>query len=110
MVHQSGESLDRVFAALAAPARRALLARLEAEDALSVSALASPLSMSLPGVLKHLDVLEQAGLITREKRGRTVLCRLNAAPMADAEAWLARYRRFWSESLDRLAAVLERGG
>lgn len=105
--HSSQADLDRVFAALAAPVRRALLARLEAEDAMSVGALAAPLPISLQAVLKHLDVLEEAGLITREKRGRIVTCRLTPQPMEDAIAWLERYRRFWSESLDRLAAVVE---
>ncbi|WP_270934683.1 ArsR/SmtB family transcription factor [Falsiroseomonas oryzae] len=103
------EPLDRVFAALADPTRRALLARLATEDGLSVSQLAKPLAMSLPAVMKHLDVLEGAGLLARRKTGRTVACRLTAAPMEDAMAWLARYQRFWSESLDRLAAVVEDG-
>ncbi len=100
--------LDRVFAALSDPTRRALIARLDAEEAgLSVSALAEPLAMSLPAVMKHLDVLEGAGLIARSKAGRTVTCRLTAAPMEDAMGWLMRYQRFWTESLDRLAAALE---
>lgn len=107
MVKSEPAALDRVFAALADPTRRALLARLEAEDALSVSELARPLPISLPAVMKHLDVLEQAGLVARRKTGRTVACRLTAAPMEDAMAWLARYQRFWTESLDRLAAVVE---
>jgi DNA-binding transcriptional ArsR family regulator len=108
MVKSSLESLDRVFGALADPTRRALLARLEAEDSLSVSELARPLPISLPAVMKHLDVLEEAGLVARQKTGRTVACRLTAAPMEDAMAWLTRYQRFWTESLDRLAAVVEK--
>jgi DNA-binding transcriptional ArsR family regulator len=100
-------SLDRVFSALGDPTRRAILARLEAEDGLSVSALARPLPISLPAVMKHLDVLEGAGLIARRKTGRTVSCLLTPAPMEDAMAWLARYQRFWTESLDRLAALVE---
>ncbi|WP_191084689.1 ArsR/SmtB family transcription factor [Roseococcus microcysteis] len=99
--------LDQVFAALADPTRRALLERLAAEDGQTVSALAAPIAMSLPAVMKHLDVLEGARLITRRKTGRTVQCRLAAAPMEDAMAWLARYQRFWAESLDRLAAIVE---
>ena len=99
--------LDKVFAALSDPTRRALIARLDAEDGLSISALAQPLAMSLPAVMKHLDVLEGAGLIARSKSGRTVTCRLTAAPMEDAMGWLLRYQRFWTESLDRLAAALE---
>lgn len=107
MVNNNPTLLDRVFAALSDPTRRAILARLEAENGLSVSALADPLPMSLPSVIKHLDVLEGAGLIARRKTGRTVACRLTPAPMEDAMAWLARYQRFWTESLDRLAAVVE---
>ena len=99
--------LDRVFAALSDPTRRAILARLDTEDGLAVTELAKPLPMSLPAVMKHLDVLEGAGLISRRKTGRTVACRLTAAPMEDAMAWLARYQRFWTESLDRLAAAVE---
>lgn len=99
--------LDKVFAALSDPTRRALIARLDAEDGLSISALAQPLAMSLPAVMKHLDVLEGAGLIARSKAGRTVTCRLTAAPMEDAMGWLLRYQRFWTESLDRLAEALE---
>ncbi|MBR0651253.1 helix-turn-helix transcriptional regulator [Roseomonas terrae] len=100
--------LDRIFAALTDPTRRAVLARLAEEDSLSVSELARPLPMSLQAVVKHLEVLEGAGLIIRQKTGRTVACRLVAAPMADAMAWLQRYTRFWESSLDRLAAALER--
>ncbi|MBR0673278.1 ArsR/SmtB family transcription factor [Neoroseomonas soli] len=107
MVDLEAARLDRVFGALADPTRRALVERLAAEEGLSVSALARPFSMSLPAVMKHLDVLEGAGLIARQKSGRTVSCRLVAEPMEDAMGWLARYARFWSESLDRLAAELE---
>lgn len=107
MVNYSASSLDRTFAALADPTRRALLARLSAEESQSVSALAKPLPISLPAVMKHLDVLSEAGLITRSKTGRTVSCRLNAAPMRAAMDWLEHYQRFWSESLDRLAELLE---
>ncbi len=99
--------LDRVFAALSDPTRRAMIERLEGEETVSVSELARPFPISLPAVMKHLDVLEGAGLIARRKTGRTVACRLTAAPMEDAMAWLARYQRFWGESLDRLAAMVE---
>lgn len=108
MVKHQELALDRTFAALADPTRRALLTRLEAEDEISVSDLAKPLPMSLPAVMKHLDVLSDAGLITREKSGRTVSCRINAAPMEDAMKWLIQYQRFWTESLDRLAKFLEK--
>jgi DNA-binding transcriptional ArsR family regulator len=107
MVKYSDHALDRTFAALADPTRRALLARLEQQDSISVSDLAQPFSMSLPAIMKHLDVLSDAGLITRAKTGRTVACRLSAKPMEQAMDWLNRYQRFWSESLDRLAAFVE---
>ncbi|BBK33961.1 ArsR family transcriptional regulator [Stella humosa] len=108
MVNSTQPSLDRTFSALADPTRRALLARLGEQDGLSVSALARPFAMSLPAVMKHLDVLSDAGLITRTKTGRTVSCRLSAGPMEEAMSWLAHYQQFWSGSLDRLAALLER--
>ena len=107
MVKYSDETLDRTFAALADPTRRALLARLHGRDSLSVSELAQPFAMSLPAVMKHLDVLSDAGLIAREKTGRRVACRLTAKPMEQAMDWLNRYQRFWSENLDRLAAFVE---
>ncbi|MBV9564965.1 MAG: helix-turn-helix transcriptional regulator [Bradyrhizobium sp.] len=95
------------FAALADPTRRALLARLSEGQALSVSELAQPFAMSLPAIMKHLDVLSDAGLLAREKSGRVVACRLTAAPMAQAMQWLSRYQRFWFDNLDRLAAFVE---
>ena len=107
MVKYKETALDRTFSALADPTRRALLARLEAGDEMSVSDLARPLPMSLPAVMKHLDVLSDAGLIHREKSGRTVSCRINAAPMEDAMKWLIQYQRFWTMSLERLAKFLE---
>src|SRR5512134_4032874 len=107
MVNYHEGSLDRTFAALADPTRRALLAQLGEQQSLSVSELARPFPVSLPAIMKHLDVLSAAGLITRTKTGRTVACRLTAAPMEQAIDWLNRYQRFWSEQLDRLAAFLE---
>ncbi|HKA79325.1 MAG TPA: metalloregulator ArsR/SmtB family transcription factor [Xanthobacteraceae bacterium] len=107
MVDFRPDRLDRTFAALSDPTRRALLARLGEEDGVSVSELARPFAMSLPAVMKHLDVLSDAGLITRTKTGRTVSCRLTAEPMEEAMRWLNRYQRFWSEQLDQLAAFLE---
>lgn len=74
---------------------------------MSVSELARPLPMSLPAVMKHLDVLSDAGLVTRTKTGRTVSCRLAAESMEQAMAWLARYHKFWTAQLDRLEAFLE---
>ena len=102
------ERLDRVFGALVDPTRRAILAQLERRDSASVSELAEPFAIKLPAVLKHLDVLADAGLITRSKSGRTVTVRLHAQPMQDAMAWLTQYERFWSGSLDRLADYAER--
>jgi DNA-binding transcriptional ArsR family regulator len=107
MVKYQDEALDRTFAALSDPTRRALLARLGDRESLSVSELAQPFSISLPAVIKHLDVLDDAGLIARQKTGRTVTCRLTASPMEQAMDWLNRYQRFWSDNLDRLAAFLE---
>src|SRR6266702_8321090 len=107
MVKYQGRKLDRTFAALADPTRRALVARLGEQSSLSVSELAQPFAMSLPAIMKHLDVLSNAGLIRRTKTGRTVACRLTAAPMEQAMDWLNRYQRFWSAQLDRLAAFVE---
>jgi len=108
MVKYQDETLDRTFAALSDPTRRALLARLGEQDSLSVSELAAPFSISLPAIMKHLDVLTDAGLIVREKSGRTVACRLTAQPMQQAINWLNRYAQFWSDNLDRLAAFVEK--
>jgi len=107
MVKYKDETLDRTFAALSDPTRRALLARLGERDGLSVSALAAPFPVSLPAIMKHLDVLTDAGLIVREKTGRTVSCRLTAQPMEQAMNWLNRYAQYWSDKLDRLAAFVE---
>jgi DNA-binding transcriptional ArsR family regulator len=100
--------LDHTFAALVDPTRRAILARLEREDAATVSELARPFQIKLPAVMKHLDVLDEAGLVTRSKSGRTVTVRLRAEPIREAVDWLRRYERFWSASLDRLAAYAEK--
>jgi DNA-binding transcriptional ArsR family regulator len=107
MVKYQDRALDRTFAALADPTRRALLAQLGKQQSLSVSELAKPFPVSLPAIMKHLDVLSDAGLIARSKTGRTVACRLTATPMEQAMDWLNRYQRFWSDRLDRLAAFVE---
>src|ERR1700730_9574727 len=96
------ERLDRTFAALVDPTRRALFARLEREDGASVSTLAQPFVIKLPAVMKHLDVLCDAGLITRSKTGRTVTVRLRPEPLREAMAWLRSYGTFWSGRLDGL--------
>ena len=108
MVKYRPAQLDRTFAALVDQTRRAILARLEREDRVTVSELATPFAIKLPAVMKHLDVLEDAGLITRSKEGRTVTVRLRPEPMRDALDWLRRYERFWSRSLDRLTEYAER--
>jgi len=100
--------LDRTFAALVDPTRRAILAQLERSDGASVSELAEPFAIKLPAVMKHLNVLDDAGLVTRTKSGRTVTVRLRPQPMREAMEWLRRYERFWSGSLDKLTAYAER--
>lgn len=107
MVKYQSAAIDRTFSALADPTRRGVLARLEMEPGLSVSELARPFALKLPGMMKHLDVLSDAGLITRSKTGRTVSVRLAAEPMREAMEWLRRYERFWTASLDRLVALVE---
>jgi DNA-binding transcriptional ArsR family regulator len=107
MVNYQVDPLNRTFAALADPTRRALLARLGETESLTVTELARPFDVSLPAIMKHLDVLSDAGLIERSKTGRSVACRLRAAPMEEATRWLNKYERFWSAQLDRLAAFLE---
>src|SRR5215510_1203418 len=100
--------LDRVFATLADPTRRAILSRLARVESLSISALAEPFAIKLPAVMKHLDVLGAAGLITRTKRGRTVDVRLSAKPLRGPSEWLRDYERFWAPALDRLVVYAER--
>lgn len=97
--------LDATFAALADPTRRAILARLAAGEA-SVMELAEPFAMSQPAISKHLKVLERAGLVARGRDAQRRPCRLAAAPLAHANAWLEHYRRFWDESFDRLDHLL----
>jgi DNA-binding transcriptional ArsR family regulator len=100
------EQLDRTFAALADPTRRAILARLAAGEA-SVTELAEPFEMSQPAVSKHLKVLERAGLIARGRERQWRPARLQAAPLRDVAEWAERYRRFWEESYDRLDEYLD---
>jgi len=107
MVKYSDNRLDRVFAALSDRTRRGILSQLSGADSMSVSDLAEPFDMSLPAVMKHLDVLSDAGLVKRSKQGRTVACVLDAQAMKTANDWLERYQRFWSMSFDRLAKTLE---
>ncbi len=95
------DRLTPTFAALADPTRRAILARLIFGEA-SVTQLAAPFDMSMPAISKHLKVLERAGLIARGHEAQWRPCRLEAAPLKDVADWVAHYRRFWTESLDRL--------
>ncbi len=104
MVDQSAQ-LDAVFHALADPTRRAMLGHLAGRER-TIGELATPFRMSLAGASKHVRVLERAGLVTRMIRGRTHYCRLRAARLAEADAWLKRYERFWNESLDALESIL----
>ena len=101
------ERLDRTFMALTDPTRRAILAQLERRDGASISELAEPFTIRLPAVMKHIDVLVDAGLVTRSKSGRTVTVRLRPQPMREAMEWLRRYERFWSSRLDRLTGYAE---
>ena len=98
-------ALDQVFHALADPARRGMIDRLSRGPA-SVSELAEPLSMSLPAVLQHLQVLEQSGLVRSEKAGRVRTCRIEPKALRTAEDWIARRRAHWERRLDRLGAFL----
>jgi DNA-binding transcriptional ArsR family regulator len=98
--------LDLAFQALADPTRRALVERLIQGPA-SVSELAKPLSISLPGVMQHLGVLEQSGLVRSEKLGRVRTCRIEPAALSAAERWLTQRRQQWEARFDRLGQFLE---
>jgi DNA-binding transcriptional ArsR family regulator len=100
------DRLDRTFAALADPTRRAILARLASGEA-SVTELGEPFEMSLPAVSKHLKVLERAGLIARGRERQRRPARLEAEPLREIAEWTDRYRRFWEESYDRLDEYLD---
>jgi DNA-binding transcriptional ArsR family regulator len=97
--------LDAVFAALADPTRRAIIARLAGGEA-SVMELARPFAMSQPAVSKHIRVLERAGLVSRGRDAQRRPCRLEPAPLAAATAWLERYRQLWEANFERLDALL----
>jgi DNA-binding transcriptional ArsR family regulator len=101
----STDTLDATFAALADPTRRAILARLASGEA-TVTELAEPFDMTLPGVSKHLKVLERAGLISRGRVAQSRPCRLEGAPLGEAADWVEGYRRFWEGSFDRLEDYL----
>jgi DNA-binding transcriptional ArsR family regulator len=101
------DQLSVVFAALADPTRRAILARLADGDA-TVTELAEPFSISLPAISRHLKVLERAGLISRSRSGQWRSSSLDATPLKEATAWMERYRVFWDASFDRLDEHLRR--
>jgi DNA-binding transcriptional ArsR family regulator len=107
MAHAEAARLDRVFRALADPTRRSILREVAARER-TVGQIAKPYRVSLAAISKHLKVLEKARLITREKRGSFQIVRINAAPMKEAERWLAYYERFWNERLDALQDLLDR--
>lgn len=100
------DPLSTTFAALADPTRRAILARLSAGET-SVTELARPFEMTLPAISKHLKVLERAGLIQRSREAQWRPCRLQAGPLKNASDWIAQYRQFWEERLDRLDVYLQ---
>lgn len=100
------DRLTATFHALADPTRRAILARLATGET-SVTDLAAPFSMSMPAVSKHLKVLERAGLVARGKEAQWRPCRLEAAPLREADEWIEQYRRMWEERFDRLDAYLQ---
>jgi len=101
------QSIDRTLAALADPTRRGILERLGREDSASVSELAAPAGMSLTGMKKHLGVLEDAGLVSTEKVGRTRRCSLGPKRLEDLQGWVNSYRTMVEERFDRLEELLE---
>ena len=100
------DELSAVFAALADPTRRAILARLAQGEA-TVTELAEPFTMTMPAITKHLKVLEKAGLIERGREAQYRPCRLQAEPLRQASGWIDQYRRHWEEKFDRLDAYLQ---
>lgn len=106
MVSDRSSNLDRVFHALAHPARRAILRRL-ADGERNLSELAAPLRMSFPAASKHVRVLERARVVRRRVVGRTHICRIDGKPLAQADRWLEEYRRFWERNFLRLDALLD---
>jgi DNA-binding transcriptional ArsR family regulator len=102
----SYDHLSVTFAALADPTRRAILARLSQGEA-SVTELAKPFDLSLPGISKHLKVLQRAGLITQSRHAQWRPCRLEGSRLKEAADWVGEYRRFWDESFERLDDLLQ---
>ena len=106
MVLDRSPHLDRVFHALAHPARRAILRQLSDREQ-NLSQLSAPLKMSFPAASKHVRVLERARLVRRRVVGRTHLCRIEAKPLGDVSGWLEGYRQFWEGSFQRLDSLLD---
>jgi DNA-binding transcriptional ArsR family regulator len=106
MVEFDSPQLDTVFHAIGDPTRRGMLASLALGEK-SIGELAEPFDMSFAGASKHVKVLEDAGLLSRRKAGRTHLCSLKAEPLAEAERWIRQWEKFWNVRLDRLQALVE---
>lgn len=107
MVLDRSSALDRVFHALAHPARRTMLRSLAGSGPRNLTELARPLRMSFPAASKHVRVLERARLVRRRRVGRTHVCRIEARPLAEAEQWLETYRRVWEGQFNRLDDLLD---
>jgi DNA-binding transcriptional ArsR family regulator len=105
MTRVATDQLSVIFAALADPTRRAILARL-ADGPATVNEIAEPFDMTLPAISKHLKVLERAGLISRGREAQWRPCKLEAAPLREATEWMSHYRRFWEGSFDKLDTLL----
>ncbi len=105
MVEHDAQTLDTIFHALGDTTRRAMLGELAAGER-TVGELAEPFAMSLAAASKHIKVLESAGMVRRDVRGRTHVCSLDAAPLMSADQWLGLYRRFWTDRLDILDQIL----
>ena len=105
MVKYSGAVLDRTFSAVSDPTRREILDRL-ARGPASISELAQPIGISLPGLMKHIKILEEADLVTTKKNGRTRECTLGTARLDEAAKWIEGYRERWEKRLDRLETYI----
>jgi DNA-binding transcriptional ArsR family regulator len=109
MVKYYSEQLDRTFFALSDPTRRAIIGNLARKGPCSVLELAEPFNMSLPAISKHLKLLENANLVTRERKGRVHYLTLVGGPMSEANDWLKAYSRFWQTQLDAFEEYLNEG-
>jgi DNA-binding transcriptional ArsR family regulator len=107
VVNHREQRLNRIFGVLSDPTRRAILARLAGGRGVSISELAEPFAIKLPAVMKHLDVLDDAGLIRRSKAGRTVTVSIAAGSLKPAVDWLEHHQAMWAASLDRLVRYVE---